>query len=85
MQEVHGALRMGGGRENEALVVLQGIEPGTDIGGVIVADFRGDAEVGAQLGNQLFLGIAFVAPLLAAEVAVEPGRVAWVISWARVA
>jgi hypothetical protein len=80
MEKVHGTLRMGGGRENEALVVLQGLKPGTDISGVVIADFRGNAEVGAKesgakFRDQFFLGIAFVAPLLAAEVAIEAGRV----------
>lgn len=47
---------------------------------MIVAHFRCDpesrAEEGAgQFGNQLLAGIAFVAPGLAAEAAVETGRV----------
>ena len=89
VQKIHGALGVGGGREDEALVILQGLEPVGDIGGMVVADFRGDAEVGAkeggaQFGDQLLLGVASVAPFDTAEIPVKAGRVAWVISCARV-
>ncbi len=48
---------------------------------MVVADFRGDTEVCAQeggthFGDQPFAGVAFIPEALAAEVAVEAGRVA---------
>src|SRR3546814_298007 len=72
---------LGGGLEDGPLVVRQDLEPGGYIGSVILADLRRNAEVGAEiggpdLGDQLLAGIAFVAPALAPQVAVEPGRVA---------
>jgi hypothetical protein len=41
---------MHGCGKDRALVVTQRFEPGRDKGGVIVADFGGDFEVGAQEG-----------------------------------
>jgi len=46
------------------------------VGGVILADFRGDPEIGAKkgrpyLGNQLFLGVAFIPEPLAAKIPVK--------------
>src|SRR3546814_13251728 len=48
---------------------------------MIRADLGRDTEVGAEksradLGDQLLAGVAFVAPPLAPQIAVEPGRVA---------
>ena len=42
MQEICGALRMGGGAEDRAFVLAQHLEPALDIGGMI----------GARLGRQ---------------------------------
>jgi len=47
MQIVGDLLRMAGGGEDRALVVLQDFQPGRDIGGVVVAGFRRDAKIGA--------------------------------------
>ena len=48
MQKIGSPLRMGGGAENQPLVVLQGFQPVADIGGVILADLRGDLEICAK-------------------------------------
>jgi hypothetical protein len=45
MKIIGRALRMGGGAEDQSLVVLQGL---ADIGGVILANFGGDFEIGAE-------------------------------------
>lgn len=71
------ALRMGGGGEDEALVILQNL--GGDIGGVILADFRSDTEIGAKkgrpyLGHQFLFRVTVIAPALAAEVTLQSGR-----------
>ena len=76
MQIIGGALRIGGGGEDRALVVLQDCEPVGDIAGVIRARLGRDAEIGAEkggtkLGDQFLGGIAFIAPALAAEFAGE--------------
>jgi hypothetical protein len=47
---------MGGGAEYRALVVLQYRDPRRDVGGVILADFRRQTQIGAkergtELGN----------------------------------
>src|SRR3546814_9677949 len=81
VQIIDGPLRVGGGLEDGPLVVLQDLEPGGHIGGMIRADLWRDTEVGAEksradLGDQLLAGVAFVAPPLAPQIAVEPGRVA---------
>jgi hypothetical protein len=47
VQIIGGALRMGGGAEDRPLVVLQHRDPRLDVGGVILADFRRDVEIGA--------------------------------------
>jgi hypothetical protein len=47
VQIIRGALRMGGGAEDRPPVVLQHGYPRGDIGGVILADFRRDIEIGA--------------------------------------
>jgi hypothetical protein len=72
-----GALRMGGGGEDRALIVLQHVKPRRDVAGVIGARFGRDREVGAEecrakLGDQLLGGIAFIAPALAGEFALIP-------------
>jgi len=80
VQVVGGPLRVAGGAEDEPLVVLQHLEPVADVGGVILPDVRGDAEVGRQeggteFGDKFLAGVAFVAPCFPAEVAVEALRV----------
>jgi hypothetical protein len=48
MQIIGGALRMRGCREDSAVVALQHVEPGCEIGRVIVARFGGYAEIGRE-------------------------------------
>jgi len=79
VEVIHGALGKRGSLEDGPGVVLQNLEPGRDVGGVVFLDFRGDFEIGAkesraQLGHEFLAGIAFVAPGLAAEVPVEARR-----------
>jgi hypothetical protein len=81
VQEIHGLLRVGGGAENRALIVLEHRKPHGDVGGMVVPHFRRQAKVGAQergsqLGHQFLAGIALVAPALAAKVALQRCRVA---------
>ena len=92
MEEIHGALGVGGGGEDRPLVLLEDFEPALDVGRVILAGLQLQPEIGcqeraAQLGDQLFLGVAFIAPALAPEVAVQTcfARVQCVVSWASVA
>ena len=73
-------LGVGGGLEDGPFVLLQNLEPMVEVGGVVVAGLRGDAEVAAEkrgpdLGDQFFAGIALVAELPASEIPVEAGRV----------
>jgi len=80
MQIIHGALRVGGGGEDCAVVVLQDLQPEGDVRSVIVTDFRREFEIGAQerasqFGNEFLVGIAGVAPALAPEFTVKAGRV----------
>ncbi len=80
VQEIDGALRVGGGLEDEPLVILQNGEPGGDVGGVIIADLGRQFQIGAQerrsqFRDEFLVGIGFVAPGLAAEVAGEAGWV----------
>src|ERR1019366_3010429 len=70
---------MGGGGEDRAALVLQNFQPRGEVGGVVVADLRGEFEIGAQesgaqLGDEFLGGIAFVAPALASEITVKTGR-----------
>ena len=79
-QVIRGALRVGGGGEDGAVVVLQNFQPVGDIGGVILARLKrqfeiGAEESGAQFGDEFLLRVAFIAPALAAEVAVKARRV----------
>lgn len=78
MQERHGAFGMGGGGEDRALVVLQHLHPGVDIGGLILARLGREAEVGGEerateFSDKLLGGVAFVAPALAAEFPIQLG------------
>src|SRR5579862_7272405 len=59
MQKIRCALRVGGCREDGAFVLFRDGQPVTQIGGVVLADFRGNAEVGAkergsQFRNEFF-------------------------------
>ena len=77
LQVVGGALRMSGGREDGAFVVLEGLEPVAEIGRVILADVGSNAKIDAEEGgtefrNKFLAGIAFVAEALAAKVTGEP-------------
>lgn len=47
VKKLGGALRVGGGGEYGAFVLLEDFEPGGDISGVVLADFRGQGKVGA--------------------------------------
>src|ERR1035438_7923643 len=74
------SLGMGSGGKNGAVVVLQNLQPCRDIGGVLLPRFLLQFEVGAQesraqLGNEFLAAVTFIAPALAAEVAVEALRV----------
>jgi hypothetical protein len=76
VQIIGGALRMRGRGEDQALVVAQGFQPMADIGGVILANFRRDPEIGAkesgtELGDQFLLRIAFIAKPHAPEIPCE--------------
>src|SRR5208282_778277 len=77
MEIVRGLLCMGSGAEDSALVVLQNADPFGDVGSMVLADFRSNSQIGAQesarkLRHKLLAGVAFVSPLLAAHIAVEP-------------
>ena len=59
---------MGGGLEDNACIVLQNFQPVSDVGCVLLARLGRQFQIGAeerspQLGNELFLRVAFVAPL----------------------
>ena len=76
VQVVDGALRMGRRRENRPLVLSQDLQPRGDIGRMVLAGLRRDAEVGAEkrradFGHELFHGIARIAEPLAAEIPME--------------
>ena len=80
VQEVNrlGSVRSGG--EDRPLVVLEHLQPGLDIAGVVVANFGRDLQVGtkesrSQFGDQFFHCVAFIAPAFAAEFPVEAGFV----------
>jgi hypothetical protein len=50
MQEIGGALRVGGGAEDCALVGFHDLHPGRDVERVIVAHFWREAEIAGQEG-----------------------------------
>lgn len=50
MEKIHGELGVRGGCEDRALIVLQDLEPGTDISGVIVANLRDEFKIGSREG-----------------------------------
>ena len=68
---IGGLLRVAGGGEDRALVVLQDLQPRRDVSGVVVAGFRGDAKIGAEerradFRDKLFHGVACIGETLAA-------------------
>jgi hypothetical protein len=72
VQEVNGLAGVRCGRENGPLVVFQDLQPFVDVAGVILSDFRRDAQIGtekrgAKLGDQFLHRVAFVAPSLASQ------------------
>ena len=76
LEVVGGTLRMRGGGEDGACVVLQDREPVTEIGGVILTDVGRDAEIGTEKSGPEFrdkflAGIAFIAEAVAAQVTGE--------------
>src|ERR1700733_11549236 len=71
---------MSGSAEDSTLVIFQHSKPGGDVRRMVLAHLGRYAELGAeeracQFGDQLLASIAFVAPVLAAKTAVQPGRV----------
>jgi hypothetical protein len=48
------ALRMRRRAEDRPLVVFQHLQPRSDIGGVVLPDFRGQIEIGAEEGAAKF-------------------------------
>lgn len=76
VQIVVGALRERGCGEDRAAILLQDFQPALDISGVIAAGLGGQLQIGAEesrakLSDQLFTGVAFIAPALAAKVAIK--------------
>jgi hypothetical protein len=48
VEVIGGALRMAGGREDRAAVMLEDFEPGGDVRSVFLARLKSDFEIGAQ-------------------------------------
>ena len=76
MDEIRGALRVRGGRENRAAVILHDFQPVRKVGGMILAGLKrefkiGTKESGAQFGNEFLLRIGVAAEAVPAEVAVK--------------
>ncbi len=76
MDEIRGALRVRGGRENRPAVTLHDFQPVRKVGGMILAGLKrqfkiGAKESGAQLRNEFLLRIGVAAEAVAAEVAVK--------------
>ena len=72
MQIINSTLSVRGCSKDGAFVIAQHLQPGADIGGVIVAIFELQFEVRAkkrraELGNELFFGIAGITKTLATE------------------
>lgn len=73
MQEIGGFLRMGRGGKNRPFVVLQGLQPSGDVGGVVIPDLRRQFQIGtekrrAEFGNKLLHRVPCIAEALAAEI-----------------
>src|SRR5689334_18711166 len=74
--EVGGALRVRGGGEHGAVIVLQNFQPILNIGGVVLARFERQFEVGAQergaqFRHEFFLGVGVGAETVPAEITVK--------------
>src|ERR1700677_4553837 len=72
VQEIGSTLGVGGRGEDGPLVIAKHFEPRGDIGRMIFAYLRRDPQVGteeggAQLGDQFFHAVAFIAPSLTSE------------------
>ncbi len=75
------ALRMGCGRKHRSVISSQHLQPGCDIGCVILARFKSQLQIGAQksgpeFGNQFLDRVTFAPEAMPAEVTVEPGLAA---------
>lgn len=81
VQVFDGALGVGGGRNDGALVVLQDLDPLGDTGGVVLARLKVEAKVRGEEGrpefrDQFLPAVPFITPPLAAKAAIEPRRMA---------
>ena len=79
VQEINSSLGVGGCLKDGALVILENLKPVVQVSGVVVAGFRGDAEVAAEkrgpdLRDQFFAGVPLVAELPASKIPFEAGR-----------
>ena len=68
-----GTLCVRGGGEHCSIISCQHFQPSSDVGRVVFARLESDSEVRAQersaeLGHELFAGVAHVAEALAAEI-----------------
>lgn len=77
---IDGLLRMRRRRDDEPLVVLEHLEPVTDVGRMVLARLEGETQVrakegGSEFGDQFFARVAWIAEALSAEVPIEAGRV----------
>ena len=80
-QVIGGLLGVAGGGKDRLLIVLEHFEPRGDIGGVVVPDFGGQAQFGAQEGatdfrNQFFHRVTRIAPFFAPHVPIQARGVA---------
>jgi hypothetical protein len=76
VEKIDGALCVRCSLDYGALVVPEHVEPGRDVRGVIVPDFRRQFQVSAEesraeLGHEFLAGIALIAPGFAPEIPVE--------------
>ena len=89
VQVVNGALRVGSGLENSAVIILENLEPCGDVGCVVFLDFRRDFEVGAkerrtQLGDEFFAGIALAGPATRLTVTVKMPTTSHEVQWNKI-
>jgi len=66
VEKIRRPLRVRGGAEDRPVVLFEDGEPIADVGGMILADFRGDAkgcakESGSQFGHEFFVRVNAVA------------------------
>ena len=50
VEVIHGALRVCGSAEDRAVVILQDLKPGCDVGAVILANLGSDPQISAKVG-----------------------------------